>query len=308
MKDPMLADDAKIHAPEERIGKYRVHPVAAMFPLLTGAALDELRVSIAANGQIYPAVAERDVLLDGRNRALICEQLGIELKVEQYRDTLDPAEFIRLSNIDRRHLSEDQHVQIAERIRRWQIEQENAAKKATGKSADGKAGGRGKRNLTQKSESGFRDRNRRSTAGQLAADAKTSRYKAEQAIAVGKHSPVLADQVVKGEVTLADAHKEVKQTLDPAFANAKLTVDPVPEEVTLAPSDKREFSKVYLREKGKLLDSITAAMYRHKKYRTDLIEAIVRQVEQSAPKEKPTEAEFEATARRVERRLLGLPQ
>ena len=46
-----------------------------------------------------------------------------------------------------------------------------------------------------------------STAGRIAAKAGVSRYKAEQAIAVGKHAPELAEKVVKGEMPLRDAAK-----------------------------------------------------------------------------------------------------
>jgi hypothetical protein len=194
------------------VAGYKVHPVAAMFPLLEGADYEELKANIAANGQMHPAIVVGDVLLDGRNRARACAELSFGLKVEQYKDALDPAEYISAANLHRRHLSDDQRVQIAAQIHRWTIEQQNAKKKAAGKSADGQAGGRGRKNLNPKSGSGLRDvaaMHARSTAGQIAAAAKTTRYKAEQALAVDKHSPGLEAEVIQGAVSLAEAAKKI---------------------------------------------------------------------------------------------------
>jgi ParB-like chromosome segregation protein Spo0J len=202
---PMMA------ASDERIGDYRVHPVAAMFPLLEGENYEELRESIEVNGQQRPILLQGDVLLDGRNRLRACLDLGIRPRTAQYTGELDVATYIRIANIDRRHLSEDQRSSIGYQIYRWGVEQHNAAKQLSGKSDDGAAGGRGhKKNLTQNSEQGFPNRNERSTAGQIAAQAKVSRYKAEQAIAVAKHAPELAEKVQRGEMKLNQAAKQVK--------------------------------------------------------------------------------------------------
>jgi ParB-like chromosome segregation protein Spo0J len=53
---------------EERIGKYRVHPVASMFPLLEGEEFEDLVESIRAYGQKIPITVHEGLLLDGRNR------------------------------------------------------------------------------------------------------------------------------------------------------------------------------------------------------------------------------------------------
>jgi hypothetical protein len=210
--------------PEERIGKYRVHPAASMFPLLEGDEYENLRGSIETYGQFKPIVVQGDLLLDGRNRLKACLELEVEPKVEQYAGSLDPVDYILIANVDRRHLTPDVRSAICFKIRAWRIEQRNAEKKATGKSADGSAGGRGHKkrpstgaNLDTKSDPGLpkrdlTEKNANSTVGQIADAARVSHHKAAQTVAVGKAAPDLLDQVVKGEVKLKDAHAKVKAT------------------------------------------------------------------------------------------------
>jgi ParB-like chromosome segregation protein Spo0J len=67
---------------EERIGNYRVHPVASLFPLLEGQEFEELCEDIESVGQKVPIVVHEGMLLDGRNRLRACLKLGIEPIVE----------------------------------------------------------------------------------------------------------------------------------------------------------------------------------------------------------------------------------
>jgi hypothetical protein len=46
----------------------RVHPAARLFPMMTGAELDELAADIAKNGLQHPVVWLGNELLEGRNR------------------------------------------------------------------------------------------------------------------------------------------------------------------------------------------------------------------------------------------------
>jgi hypothetical protein len=200
---------------EERISDYRVHPVAAMFRSLPPDDYEELKASIEGIGLLTPIMVQGDTLLDGRNRLRACIELGIEPRIQEYTGTLKPEHYIETINLNRRHLSEDQRLGIVTKIRAWaRIQAENLEKQLTGKSADGTAGGRGKKNLHPKSGEGLRDvqaEHARSTAGQIAEITKVSRHKAEQAIAVGKHAPELADKVAKGEMKLRDAAKVVQK-------------------------------------------------------------------------------------------------
>jgi protein gp37 len=233
---------------KERIGKYRVHPAAAMFPLLEGQDYENLRSSIEANGQQRSIVVLGDVLLDGRNRLRVCLELGVEPRTMEYTGKLDPVDFILVSNVDRRHLTEDQRVAIRTKIRMWVISQQNAEAQKTGKSADGTAGGRGRKKnpdtktypglsvpllpglsvppLPELSEPKTAAKNRRTTVGQIAEAAKVSHHKAEQAVAVAKAAPDLLDQVAAGLVELKDAAKQVKARAPQAMVEELKVLEP----------------------------------------------------------------------------------
>lgn len=93
----------------------KVHPVAALFPMLTGSDLESLAEDIRANGLQNPIVMQGDVLLDGRNRMAACELAGVEPLRVQYAGE-DARAFIISSNLHRRHLSESQRAMIAARM------------------------------------------------------------------------------------------------------------------------------------------------------------------------------------------------
>ena len=212
-------DTASAAPLEARIGKYRLHPVAAMFPMLKGYDYGELKLSIENHGQQEPIVVEGDVLIDGRNRLKICLELGIEPRVVEYTSALDVSIYIHAANIHRRHLTEDQRAQIADAIYHWRVAQRNQAKQieaGTAQAHHGVKGGRGhKKPLNPNSDEGVSRRdhaadNANSTVGQIAATAKVSRHKAGQAVAVGRADPALAEKVRSGEVKLKDAAAQVK--------------------------------------------------------------------------------------------------
>jgi hypothetical protein len=272
--------EAPVTASEERIGKYRVHPVAAMFPLLSNDEYEELKGSIELLGQTYPIIVQGDILLDGRNRLKACLELEMEPKIQEYRGNQPPEFFIESANIYRRHLSEDARAGICAQIRTWIIAQQNAAVQKTGKSADGTAGGRGHkkavtppptdrsssapqpgeetllRNHSKVSEPQSHARNARSTVGQVADAAKVSHHKAAQAVAVAKAAPDLLEPVKTGKVKLKDAHAKVKaaRSSQPASKPGLLDVE------TRLLHRIRQVMKSYPSAQGSLRRSILAAI------------------------------------------------
>src|SRR5215469_13953517 len=106
---------------EERIGKYRVHPIASMFPLLKDEEYKKFRDDISIHGQIEPIIVQGDLLLDGRNRLRACLDLNREPKVEEFEDA-DYGAILRCivsKNIYRRHLTVDQQVMIIAEASSW---------------------------------------------------------------------------------------------------------------------------------------------------------------------------------------------
>lgn len=81
------------------------HPYADKFPMLPDSELTELAESIATNGLRQPIVVDREGrILDGRNRAKACQQVGIEPVTVTY-DGDDLAEYVIDCNTTRRHMS-----------------------------------------------------------------------------------------------------------------------------------------------------------------------------------------------------------
>ncbi len=88
---------------------------ADALPLLVGAEYATLRDDIAAHGLHMPVVLTPDgMLLDGRNRARACEELGITPATTVYEG--EPVAYVVSLNIARRHLNENQRGMVARKL------------------------------------------------------------------------------------------------------------------------------------------------------------------------------------------------
>lgn len=88
---------------------FQIHPLAKKFPLMKGAAFDDLVVSIEQRGLLEPIVMLNGQVVDGRNRLRACIQANVEPKFSEYSHIGIPVEeFIWTVNVDRRHLTDDQ--------------------------------------------------------------------------------------------------------------------------------------------------------------------------------------------------------
>lgn len=92
------------------------HPLAELFPLMTGADFDALVDDIRANGQHHPVVTLDGKILDGRNRYRACTQIGVEPRLEVFRGPGTPYAYVASVNLHRRHLNEVQRGMIATRM------------------------------------------------------------------------------------------------------------------------------------------------------------------------------------------------
>lgn len=68
--------------------KLKVHPLATMFPLLTGKEYESRKQSIKEVGQLEPILVYQGQIVDGRTRYRICQELGRPPKIEEW--TGDP--------------------------------------------------------------------------------------------------------------------------------------------------------------------------------------------------------------------------
>lgn len=120
------------------------HPAASIFPMMLDDAYQKLKADIDKNGQNEPIVFYRGQLLDGRNRAKACDELGITPLECELNDDDDPVAYVLSANLHRRHLNESQRAKVAAKIKKLR---EPAAKerKAAGSASGGKTAGRGRK-------------------------------------------------------------------------------------------------------------------------------------------------------------------
>ena len=94
------------------------HPVADLFPLVEGEEFKTLVADIRSNGLLFPIMIDLEGrILDGRNRARACKEIGIDPPATVYEGT-DPAAVIVSANIHRRHLTRKQRAFIAAELAR----------------------------------------------------------------------------------------------------------------------------------------------------------------------------------------------
>jgi len=216
----------------EIIAGYRVHPAAAVFPLIEGDDFDYLVESIIFNGVQHPIVvcrlADGDLLIDGRNRLRAVDaarQQGHTINVpivEWVDDGRNVAQWIWDTNAIRRQMG-DEGLAMASAAISPMIAEENRQRQQASQFKKGVSGNPdGKKQVTTKpSLPAQRDRkadDARSTVGQVAAKAGTTKHKARQAIAVqraiesGELPADTAKAVMAGKKKLKDvAPKATRQ-------------------------------------------------------------------------------------------------
>src|SRR3990167_518144 len=87
---------------------FKFHPCCEMFPRMEAKEFSEFVADIKARGQRDPVIVDQDgLVVDGRNRVLACEALGIEPKVKaaKFPDPAARAEYIVSANIMRRNMT-----------------------------------------------------------------------------------------------------------------------------------------------------------------------------------------------------------
>jgi len=95
--------------------RYEFHPLSQSLPLMREPDFSEFMVDIKAHGQIAPIGLLDGKILDGRNRYLACQKLGIEARFV----TLCPKDakaYVTSMNVHRRQLSREERQQYVMRL------------------------------------------------------------------------------------------------------------------------------------------------------------------------------------------------
>ena len=93
------------------------HPLADLFPVLEGEALDALANDIRHHGLRVPITLFEEKILDGRNRYAACLRAGVEPRFEPWRGEGSPLAWVVSVNLHRRHLSESQRAIVGARAK-----------------------------------------------------------------------------------------------------------------------------------------------------------------------------------------------
>lgn len=98
--------------------EYKIHPAAAMFPMMPEDEIQAMAKDIASNGLVEKVVMCKGEVLDGRNRLRACEIAGVQPQFREFGelpsdDGLTPEKFVVSHNLHRRHLTPSQHSTIA---------------------------------------------------------------------------------------------------------------------------------------------------------------------------------------------------
>lgn len=204
--------------------KLKFHEVADLFPKLPDPDYAALKADIKAHGQRVPIPLYHGKAIEGRARYQVCQDLGIEPATEEIVDPGSLVGCVISFNLHRRHLTSSQLAAVALDCTKL-LAKEAAARKKSGKSADGKAGGRGrKKNPPQKvgEGSGSKDKHDGEVAQQAAKLLGTNRQYVTEAKRIREEDPKLYEQVRDGHMTIPQA----KRTLGKAKAEKLASEEP----------------------------------------------------------------------------------
>jgi hypothetical protein len=214
------------------------HPLALIFPEVTGADFDELVADIKANGLAEEIVTHEGKILDGRTRYAACKAAGVEPRYRPFERIIDfeggPLDYVVSKNLTRRHLTTGQRAAIAADL---------AERKGESRPRDEKG-------------------HLQATVGipTLAKAAKTlnvSRDSAAVARKVKRAAPQLYKEVKTGKTSLNEAEKVVDRK------KRQLTKEAEPETVGFPPATEASEGIARLHQQKKLkarriLDDLTA--------------------------------------------------
>ncbi|MBI3693642.1 MAG: ParB N-terminal domain-containing protein [Acidobacteria bacterium] len=112
----MAENPALPGAPGEAPGQ-EFHAVADLFPLLRGAAFEQLVADIRKNGLREPILLDAEGrIIDGRNRYRACLAAGVEPRFVEWQGEGSVTELALSLNLRRRHLDESQRALVAARL------------------------------------------------------------------------------------------------------------------------------------------------------------------------------------------------
>ena len=200
---------------------YTTHEAANAFPMMDGKSLGELTEDIRKNGLKVPVALYEGKVLDGRNRMLACNDAGVRPDFQDITSSVDdPYMWVWSLNGERRHLgSQEQKALIwrklhgmseemqkeRARIKREADKARSEAAKGRERNADGTLAASGSTDCTT---TGSKRNKTREAEAKAAGVNKGALARAD---ALLNESPEYAAKVAEGEMTFAEARREIKK-------------------------------------------------------------------------------------------------
>jgi hypothetical protein len=187
------------------------HPAASEFPLLDQDRIHELAEDIKANGQCEPIRTHDGKIIDGRNRYMACREAGVEPRFQPLPTDLNPFAYVWSLNGQRRDLTQDQRYLIwkscARKSGEWQARRRHVRDKANLARSESQRGVPKTETAERAATNCGSTFNRGSNL--VAAASGTNRGAVERMDRLERDRPDLAEKVKLGQITSADALREV---------------------------------------------------------------------------------------------------
>jgi N6-adenosine-specific RNA methylase IME4 len=208
---------------------YTPHPIADIFPMISGKEFVDLKADIKANGCHEPVVLYEGRILDGRNRFKACQEVGVEPKFIEYQGS-DPIGFVISLNLHRRHLSSDQRAAAA--VNTLPLYEAEAKKRQAAAGGDKKSDAA--KSVSQKIEQPISE-NSRKASQQVAEQFNTNRQYVSDMKKLREEDPDAFESIKQGERKLQDVKREKKEQQREQARDenrAKIALAKAPEKLT----------------------------------------------------------------------------
>lgn len=111
---------------------YEAHPIANVFPEMSGEDFTRLVGDIDAHGLREPIWLFDGRILDGRHRYRACVELDLEPRFQTFEGSEGEAMLMSLSlNLARRHMTTEQRAALGVRIKEWEARAAGERRRAT---------------------------------------------------------------------------------------------------------------------------------------------------------------------------------
>jgi len=182
-----------------------------LIPPISPDELKGLEESIIKEGCRDPLVLWDDIVLDGHNRLEICQRRNIPFQILKlvFPDRLDAMIWIRRNQASRRNLTDDQRAMNAAELA--ELESEKAKRERAKTAVDAREIKAGRKEPILETAPSPKIEPKERSRKVAAKSARVSERKVRQAQEVKKVSPEMAGEVMKGDLTLSAAVREIKR-------------------------------------------------------------------------------------------------